>query len=278
MASFIQLKNFLTVSLVLFISLLFNSHSIAQTTTPSKFNPTIVLILDDMGNNLHLGNEALKLPGAINYAFLPHGSNTKLLARKAHSMGKEVLLHAPMSNLGSNPLGPGALTPKMNKNEFLATLRESLSSVPHAKGLNNHMGSLLTQLREPMTWLVKELRQQNLYFIDSRTSPRTVAEITAKDYYIPTLSRDVFLDNVRDSKSIEKQFEKLMHLAGERGIAVGIGHPHPETIAYLKKALPTLASRGIDLAFASETVRVDSSFQQNTLLPAGSKINYLGLQ
>lgn len=218
--------------------------------------PTIVLILDDMGNSLSLGELALALPGAVNYAFLPHSPNSAELANKAHSLGKEVLLHAPMSNLSSRPLGPGALTPIMNKHEFLDTLRKNLLSIPHVSGLNNHMGSLLTQLREPMTWLVTELKQQNLYFIDSRTSPLTVAEQTAKNYYLPTLKRDIFLDNIRDEQAISEQFEKLLQLAKTQGFAVAIGHPHPETIAFLNSALPTLADRGFQLSLASNALSV----------------------
>jgi len=215
---------------------------------------TVVLILDDMGNSRALGLEALALPGAINYAFLPHSPNTAELAQTAHRLGKEVMLHAPMSNLRNLPLGPGALTAKMNKHEFLTTLRSNLSAVPHAQGINNHMGSLLTQLREPMTWLATELKQQNLYFIDSRTSPRTIAAVTATQYAIPTLKRDIFLDNSLDSNAIAAQFERLIRLAASRGVAVGIGHPHPETLRFLKKALPTLAERGITLAFASASL------------------------
>lgn len=223
----------------------------AANTQPPNQRATIVLILDDMGNSMALGLQALALPGAINYAFLPHSPNTEALARTAHKLGKEVMLHAPMSNLSNQPLGPGALTARMDKSDFLATLRSSLSSVPHVKGINNHTGSLLTQLREPMIWLVTELKTQNLYFIDSRTSPRTVAEATARRYAIPTLKRDVFLDNNLDSDAIAIQFERLVQLAFSRGLAVGIGHPHPQTLDFLKTALPTLAERGIALAFAS---------------------------
>jgi len=242
-------------SIILATLLVFGS---AEATAAGAHNPpqtaTVVLILDDMGNSRALGLEALALPGAINYAFLPHSPITTELAQTAHRLGKEILLHAPMSNLSNLPLGPGALTARMNKHEFLTTLRASLSAVPHVRGINNHMGSLLTQLREPMIWLATELKQQNLYFIDSRTSPRTVAESTARQYAIPTLKRDVFLDNSLERDAIAAQFERLILMAAKHGLAVGIGHPHPETLRFLKKALPTLADRGITLAFASASL------------------------
>lgn len=250
------LKRFLLTTTVIFAT--FTSESLLSQCVDVVQSPTvmprIVLILDDMGNNLTLGEQALALPGAINYAFLPHSPNSTALANKAYSLGKEILLHAPMSNLSSQPLGPGALTPIMDRQEFLDTLRKNLISIPHVSGLNNHMGSLLTQLRQPMTWLATELKQQNLYFVDSRTSPLTVAELIAKNYYLPTLKRDIFLDNIRDRHSISVQFEKLLQLAKSQGLAVAIGHPHPETIAFLNNALPTLADRGFQLSLASNAL------------------------
>ena len=68
-----------------------------------------------------------------------------------------------------HPLGPGALTPNLSKQEFLETLREAIESTPHIRGVNNHMGSQLTALPKQMVWLMEELARQNLYFVDSRT-------------------------------------------------------------------------------------------------------------
>lgn len=221
-------------SLCLLQLLSFSPSILAQTVATIKpTKPTIVIILDDMGNSQSLGEQALALPGPINYAFLPHARNTRLLAQKAHRLGKEILVHAPMSSLANLPLGRDALTPLMDKQQFLATLRRNLKAVPHARGLNNHMGSLLTQLREPMRWLTKELKEQNLYFVDSRTSPLTIAAVTAENYYLPTLERDIFLDNHRNTQAIAFQFEKLLRLAKINGLAVAIGHPHPETLKFL---------------------------------------------
>lgn len=215
----------------------------------------IVLIIDDMGNSLELGQQAIALPGAINYAFLPHSPYSEQLAHSAHQHAKEVLLHAPMSNLHNRPTGPGALKPIMNRQQFLATLSEDLAAVPHVRGLNNHMGSLLTQLRKPMGWLMAALKQQQLYFVDSRTSPRSVAETIARKHQLPTLKRDIFLDNDRTPAAIEQQFNQLITLAKSQGIAVAIGHPYPETLTYLQQALPALAKQGVTLTLASSALQ-----------------------
>ncbi len=223
-----------------------------HTDSPQPKPAHIVLIIDDMGNSLELGLQAIDLPGPINYAFLPHSRHAVTLANRAHLQDKEILLHAPMSNLRDYPTGPGTLTPAMDEGEFLHTLQSDLQSVPHIRGVNNHMGSLLTQLHQPMSWLMQTLKEQQLYFVDSRTTPLTVAERTGRRLKVPTLKRDIFLDNKRQQQAITLQFNRLIELAREQGSAVAIGHPYPETIATLQQILPTLASQNIRLLRASD--------------------------
>lgn len=221
-----------------------------------------VLIIDDMGNSLALGERALALPGDINFSFLPRTPNSRKLAQLAHDQGKEVLVHLPMSNLNSAPTGPGKLSPAMDRHQFAQTLNDNLKSVPHAKGVNNHMGSLLTQLHQPMQWLMDELKFHQLYFIDSRTSPLTVAEQTAVSRHVPVMRRDIFLDNDLDPQKITQQFERWIQLTKKRGIAVAIAHPHPQTMSVLERLLPGLKQRGVHLVFASQALQ--QRFASNT--------------
>lgn len=225
----------------------------ALSDTPHSLS-TIVLIVDDMGNNLELGEQALQLPGPVNYAFLPHRRSSTILAEKAHQLQKEVLLHAPMSNVHNKPLGEGALTAQMDKREFTEVLESSIESVPYVRGVNNHMGSLLTQMPRQMGWLMTTLKQRQLYFIDSRTSAETAAESMANFHQLPNLRRHVFLDNNRDVDAIDAQFEQLLKIASKQKVTVAIGHPYPETLAVLKQKLPSLQLRGYRLALASEVI------------------------
>jgi polysaccharide deacetylase 2 family uncharacterized protein YibQ len=223
----------------------------AANTEPATTTPSIILIIDDMGNGEELGRRAVALSGPINYAFLPHSPHGKTLANLAHRHGKEIMLHLPMSNVNDYATGPGTLRPIMNRSEFLQTLHKNLDSIPHVTGVNNHMGSLLTQLQEPMNWLMDALKQRKLFFIDSRTSRLTVAEKLARSHQLPTGKRDIFLDNHLQPSLISTQFEQLITLAKQQGTAIGIAHPHPETLAFLEQAIPTLTSRGVQLVPAS---------------------------
>jgi len=216
--------------------------------------PVISIIIDDMGNRLQVGNEALELTGAITYAFLPHTPYAREMAEQAYAEGKEVMLHLPMDARSGEELGPGGLSLYMTRQQFQDTLASSLASVPHVVGLNNHMGSLLTRHPGAMDWLMQDVQQRGLFFVDSRTTSLTVAEKLAREHQIPTDRRDIFLDNVREPEYIREQFQQLIRRAKARGKAIGIGHPFPETIATLAEELAKLEGSGVKLVFTSEII------------------------
>ena len=231
------------------LSLLFGL-CIQSATADTELAPAITIIIDDIGNNLAEGEAAIALPGPVTYAVLPFSAFGKTLAEKAHAAGKRIMLHAPMANTHHYKLGPGALTPDQSEAQLKATLRKDLAAVPHVAGINNHMGSLLTQNETAMSWVMDVVKEQNLFFVDSRTTAKSVAYATAKAHQVPTLERDVFLDHKIERAFIQDQFLKAVLIARKYGEAVVIGHPYPETIHFLQEALPALDEAGVQLISA----------------------------
>jgi len=216
----------------------------------------LVIIIDDIGNDLARGRDAVALPGKLTYAvmpFTPHGAE---LAEAAHAAGKEVMLHEPMSTGDERAPDRGTLTPQHDRQAFRTSLVAALATVPHVRGVNNHMGSELTAQRRPMAWLMRELRWRELYFVDSRTTDLTVAATVAAEFNVPNLSRQVFLDNDIHVDAIDARFQELLALARQDGMAVAIGHPYRETIDYLRRALPPLEEQGVRLALVSEALEL----------------------
>ncbi|WP_020407878.1 divergent polysaccharide deacetylase family protein [Hahella ganghwensis] len=210
--------------------------------------PTIAIIIDDMGNYKDMGLRAINIPAPMTFAFLPFRPYTEEHARLAHASGKEIMLHAPMENTKSLPLGHAGLTSDMDSLKMAITFRRAIRSIPYLSGVNNHMGSALTQNRSAMNVLMKELSSYPLYFVDSRTTPMTVAYDVATEHAIPSLGRDVFLDHLITTKAIDFQFQRLLSIARKNGTAIAIGHPHKETIEYLEKAIPMLGKEGVAIA------------------------------
>jgi len=212
----------------------------------------LAIIIDDIGYNQSQSERAARLNGAFTLSvlpFTPHGIST---AQLAHQQGKELMLHAPMSNLKNMPLGLGGLVTGMDKTAFITTLRKDLDNIPYIKGVNNHMGSRLTQEPEPMQWLMDELNSRKLYFVDSRTSAQTRAFDIARASKVPSLKRDVFLDDVEETSAIEQQLKRALQLARQHGSAVAIGHPYPTTLSVLEQIQPLLDQEQVQLVYASQ--------------------------
>ncbi len=222
-----------------------------ETHADEQQQPAMVVIIDDLGDNLKNGLAAVHLPGPVTLAIMPHTPFGPRLAHAGHQLGKEIMLHAPMENHAGKRLGPGGLTSSMDEATFKATLKEGLASIPHVEGLNNHMGSALTELSQPMSWTMEVAAEQNLYFIDSRTSAKSQALQQARLKHIASQSRDVFLDNDLSPAALQKQFQQAVNIAKHHGAVILIGHTYPASMAFLQTHLPKLDEMGISLVSAS---------------------------
>ncbi|UAA38755.1 divergent polysaccharide deacetylase family protein [Paraneptunicella aestuarii] len=212
---------------------------------------TIALIIDDIGNKPE-DIRAFSLPSEITFAILPHTPYSMPFSQLAEQQQREVMLHVPMESLSGKELGPGALTSIMPPEMIKEQLEQAHASVPNAIAINNHMGSKLTQLTLPMTATMEYLQTKGLYFVDSRTTRFSRAENIAQKYGVPSLHRHVFLDHIPEPRHIETQFKRLRGIANRDGLAIGIAHPYPQTLAYLSKHLPELEKAGIRLVPLSE--------------------------
>lgn len=219
-------------------------------------SPRIVLIIDDLGNWRSAGERTASLPGPVACAVLPHTPFAALIAERAHAAGKEVLLHLPLAPIQRAATAAGMISIDTTHKQLARIFAVDINSVPHVVGVNNHMGSLLTQHPGHMEWLMTEIGDRGgLFFVDSYTSKASVALKVATERGIPATRRDVFLDNVPTELAIDREFQRLKKLARRNGIAVGIGHPYPATLTYLERVLPGLADEGIELISVTDAIR-----------------------
>jgi polysaccharide deacetylase 2 family uncharacterized protein YibQ len=213
------------------------------------------IIIDDLGNNLEYGYMAIELPGPVTLAFLPHTVFATELADKAHKSRKEIMLHLPLQSVSHHSHTPGTLKLHMTHVEFTRQLKSDIESIPHIRGINNHMGSLLTQHPGHMDWLMSALANEGgLYFIDSRTTTKSVASFFAKKHKVPHLDRDIFLDPDFRPETIRREFTRFINKANQTGYAIAIAHPHPATIEFIGKHLDELEEQGIKLVPVSELI------------------------
>ncbi|MNP04762.1 Divergent polysaccharide deacetylase [compost metagenome] len=205
--------------------------------------PLLSIVIDDLGQNLERDRLIFDLPSAVALAILPDTPHAAELAREAHRRGRTVLLHMPMDPAE----GPYAWHPGLPREELQQRLDKALAAVPYVQGVNNHEGSRMTSDRAAMSWLMENLQQRHLFFLDSRTSAATVAAAEAQKAQLASLSRDVFLDDDPSEEAVARQLQAGIALARRQGSAVLIGHPKPATLRVLARELPGLKAAGIKL-------------------------------
>jgi len=217
----------------------------------------LAILLDDAGQKDDLVGDAIALPDQVGIAILPFLPKSAETATAMHAAGHEVWLHLPMEPQdypADNP-GPGAVLVSMTTDELRTTVHSAINNVPHAVGVNNHMGSRATADLKTMTWIMQELSARGMAFIDSRTTTRTVAENAARAQGVPTNRRHVFLDNERKSSAIRNQLDEAVYRCRIDGEAIAIGHLDPVTVRVLAEELPGISKRGADLVKPSDLVR-----------------------
>ncbi|WP_052742136.1 divergent polysaccharide deacetylase family protein [Kiloniella litopenaei] len=215
--------------------------------------PMIAVVLDDVGVNKRGAELAIELPGAITLAFMTYAPDVKEMAAEARKKGHELMLHVPMEPLGSADPGPKALLTGLSDEEILARLEWGMAQFDGYIGINNHMGSKFTGWRRGMEVVMSRIEQTDHFFMDSRTSPRSVAASVAASMGVPVLRRDVFIDNdYKDTLEILKQLKQAERIAKKNGHAIAIGHPHKSTVEVLHSWIKDAEARGFDIVPISQ--------------------------
>ncbi len=209
--------------------------------------PMVAIIMDDLGRSLQQARTLLSFPQKVTFAILPDEEHAGKIAELGHAAGREIMLHVPMEPQGYPAVNPGseALFVQYDDAEIRRRFDLLLARIPHATGVNNHMGSRFTEDARALAPVMESLKEKGLFFVDSLTTGRSKVALVANLQGVPTIERDVFLDNVADVTAIGREIRRLEDRARRQGMAVGICHPYPETLEALRRELPGLTARGV---------------------------------
>ncbi|MDL1967323.1 MAG: divergent polysaccharide deacetylase family protein [Deltaproteobacteria bacterium] len=227
--------------------------------TLTKKLPKVAIIIDDIGYDRKIAEKFLNLDAVLTLSLLPHSLFQDKIARKAHEKGFETMLHLPMEPL-EYPLvdpGPGTLLTSMSPDELIIQLNKNIDAIPFIKGVNNHMGSKMTTSSTQIYQIFSILKKRNLFFIDSRTTSKSLCKPSARLLQLSFAQRDVFIDHIQEPDFIRKQINLLIRIAGKHGEAIGIAHPHIITYNILRELLPELQKK-VQLVPASKIVHIPS--------------------
>lgn len=220
----------------------------AATVPAGSGRAKIVLVIDDLGLKRAATLRLAGMPGPLTLAFLPYADGLPDQAEVARAAGHELIVHLPMApKAADSDPGPMALLSYRDKTEFTRRLDWNLSRFAGFVGVNNHMGSRLTEDSRAMRALMAALSRKGLIFLDSRTTPGTVAGRLAAAQGVPFAERDVFLDNVQEYDAINARLAETEAIARENGLAIAIGHPHDVTLDAIAAWMAGLKDRGLVL-------------------------------
>ena len=194
----------------------------------------LAIVIDDLGENMQAVHALLELRIPIAFAILPHARFAREAALAAHAAGCAVLIHQPMEAFNAKP-GPNPLRAGMPRHRMEAIFRQSLIRVPHAEGLNNHMGSRFTSQPEDVRLFCEIMADSGLFVLDSVTHPASVLYEEAHAAGIPAARRDIFLDDKPGKALVLARLHEAMRLTQHGKYVIAIGHPQADTLAALRE-------------------------------------------
>ena len=230
------------------------SSKVFPETPPPTHQGIIGIIIDDFGyRNDEVSDGFLELDAYLTYAIIPGHAHSTSFGEKAVASGYEVIVHMPLENTGKT-YGEEefVLMTDMDNETIERRLNKALKQIPTAVGMNNHQGSKASADQNVMSNIARVLKEQNLFFIDSRTTVETIGESTMEVFGVPTARRNIFLDNEDNEEKIIEQLMKLAKRSKELGAAIGIGHVKPKTLYVLQEQIPLLQKKGYKFEFVSK--------------------------
>ncbi len=200
--------------------------------------PKVAIVIDDLGPSKKAALEVLSINASFTLSILPHETHTRWIADEGNKRGHDIIGHIPMEAKGSFTLGKGGLYTWMTDSEIRETFEGDINSIPHIKGVSNHMGSAFTEDKRAMSVPISILKERNLFFLDSLTSPISVGLKLTEEKGLKALKRDVFLDDKDTFDYISAQWERALNIARKQGHVIVLAHPRENTIKFLKETLP----------------------------------------
>jgi len=203
-----------------------------------KTLPRIAVVIDDLGSNKKVALDTFNINAPITLSIIPHETYTKWIADEGYKRKYDIIAHVPMEARIPHRLKKGGLYLWMTDDEIRNALKESLDSIPHIKGISNHMGSAFTEDIRAMSVVISMLKKENLFFLDSFTTSSSEGFKLAKEQGLKAFRRDIFLDEKDDYDYLKGQWEKAIKIAKREGSAIVLAHPKENTINFLKENLP----------------------------------------
>ena len=233
---------------------------VALFASPAFAGPKVAIVLDDFGLTYKRNppdEEWMSFAQPLTFAVMPDSPRTKEAAKATVAAGKELIIHYPFDPFQKLALAKDAAAPE-DVASVTRLLETCLRDMPDAVGMNNHRSYHGTQNRPLMREFMKILKTKNLFFLDSKVSPKTVAYEEAKAAGIPAAMNYIFLDTapLHTQAFCARNLAAAVAHARKHGEAVAVGHHYFRgTLDCLKEAMPRYAKEGVEFVKVSALAR-----------------------
>lgn len=211
----------------------------------------LAIVIDDAGRDLDSQHIYEQMGIPLTLAVMPDQVHTRDAALSWRAHGLPVILHQPMESVSGIGMEPKVILTSMSDAAIRQMLRDSLSQLPEAIGINNHQGSKATIDARTMDIVMNELHHRGLFFFDSHTNSTTAADKAAKTYGVPYVRNDLFVDNSASVSDICAMIQEGADRAKKQGTYIIIGHCRPHTAEAFRQMVPKLKAQGIEFVYLS---------------------------
>lgn len=247
----------LAVVFIIFIIILYKA--------PGKPRPVgqVAFVIDDWGYSLNNIDALFQIDRPVTLAILPHLRYSKEISERARKYNQkyDVILHLPLESKSGKAPEQDTIRRNMKKDRVLVILKDDIEGVPGLIGVSNHQGSKATENKETMKIILDELKNRNLFFLDSRTTPVSVCGNIARKIGLRHAERGVFLDlaQTKDDRQyrayVKKQIKELIAMAKSNGSAIAIGHDKKITLEVIKDSIPEIEKEKIKIVPLKKLVK-----------------------
>lgn len=211
----------------------------------------LAIVIDDAGRDLDSQHIYEQMGIPLTLAVMPDQVHTRDAALSWRAHGLPVILHQPMESVSGIGMEPKVILTSMSDAAIRQMLRDSLSQLPEAIGINNHQGSKATIDARTMDIVMNELHHRGLFFFDSHTNSTTAADKAAKTYGVSYVRNDLFVDNSASVSDICAMIQEGADRAKKKGTYIIIGHCRPHTAEAFRQMVPKLKAQGIEFVYLS---------------------------
>ena len=224
--------------------------------TTRSHHGKLAVIIDDCGYDIDLVRRLVKLNAPFSFAIIPYRDYSSDVLHVINGGGQVAMLHLPMEPMDPSAMSEGKHTvlTSMDDKSIRALTRDMVSSLPGISGVNNHQGSKATSDERAMTAVLKELKSQGLFFVDSNTYSKSLGDKLAAQMGVPTGRNNIFLDNSTNEDEIIKKIWQAAAIADKYGSAIAICHARPHTVNAWEQAIGEVKVSGLKLVPVTEVL------------------------